>query len=84
MNYGIEDLAKYLRYYHAFWTGRSAILDNMSCPSCMIGKSTLEDLPKLKTRAMEPLVQVNMDIFLSSVQSIKGYNFAVVFVDCTT
>ncbi len=56
----------------------------VKCPSCMIGKSTLEDLPKLKNRAMEPLVQVNMDIFLSSVQSIKGYNFAVVFVDCTT
>ena len=54
------------------------------CPSCMIGKSTLEDLPKLKDRATEPLHQVNMDIFSSSVQSIKGYNYAVVLVDCNS
>ena len=47
----------------------------------MIGKSTLEDLPKLKNRATEPLAQVNMDLFSSSVQSIEGYNYAVVFVD---
>ena len=50
----------------------------------MIGKSTLEDLPKLKDRAKEPLHQVNMDIFSSSVQSIEGYNYAVVLVDCNT
>jgi hypothetical protein len=31
------------------------------CPSCMIGKATLEDLPKLKNCAAEPLGQVNMD-----------------------
>ena len=48
----------------------------------MIGKSTLEDLPKLKDRADEPLGQVNMDSFSSSVKSIEGYNHAVVFVDC--
>ncbi len=51
------------------------------CPSCMIGKSTLEDLPKLKDRATESLYQVNMDIFSSSVQSMEGYNYAVVLVD---
>ena len=50
----------------------------------MIGKSTLEDLPKLKDRATEPLHQVNMDIFSSSVQSIEGYNYAVVLVDCNS
>ncbi len=50
----------------------------------MIGKSTLEDLPKLKDRAKEPLHQVNMDIFSSSVQSIEGHNYAVVLVDCNT
>ena len=50
----------------------------------MIGKSTLEDLPKLKDRAKEPLHQVNMDRFSSSVQSIEGYNYAVVLVDCNT
>ena len=52
------------------------------CPSCMIGKSTLEDLPKLKDRAIEPLYQVKMDSFSSSVPSIEGYNYAVVFADC--
>ena len=47
----------------------------------MIGKSTLEDLPKLlKDRATEPLHQVNMDFFSSSIQSIEGYNYAVVLV----
>ncbi len=57
---------------------------HMKCPSCMIGKSTLEDLPKLKDRAEEPLAQVNMDSFPSSVPSIEGYNHAVVFVDCNS
>ncbi len=47
----------------------------------MIGKSTLEDLPKLKDRAPEPLYKVNMNSFSSSVTSIEGYNYAVVFVD---
>ncbi len=50
----------------------------------MIGKSTREDLPKLKDHAKEPLHQVNMDIFSSSVQSIEGHNYAVVLVDCNT
>ena len=57
---------------------------HMKCSSCMIGnngKSTLEDLSKLKDRAEEPLHQVNMDSFSSSVTSIEGYNHAVVFVD---
>jgi len=58
--------------------------EHTKCPSCMIGKSTLEDLPKLKDRAKEPLHQVNMDIFSSSVQSIEGHNYAVVLVDCNT
>jgi len=48
----------------------------------MIGKSTLEDLPKLKDRAEEPLYQVNMDSFSSSVTSIEGYNHAVVNANC--
>ena len=50
----------------------------------MIGKSTLEDLPKLKDRAKEPLHQVNMDLFSSSVQSIEGYFYAVILVDCNS
>ena len=55
-----------------------------NCASCMIGKSTLEDLPKLKDRAKEPLRQVNMDLFSSSVQSIEGYFYAVILVDCNS
>ncbi len=52
----------------------------------MIGKSTLEDLSSLKTRAKEPLgqLEVNVGIVSSSVQSTKGYSYAVVFVDCHT
>ena len=50
----------------------------------MLGGSTLEDVPKLKNRATEPLHQVNMDISSSSIQSIGGYNCAVVLVDCNS
>jgi hypothetical protein len=52
------------------------------CASCMIGKSTLEDFPELRTRADKPLRQVNIDSFSSSVISIEGYSHAVVIVDC--
>jgi hypothetical protein len=50
----------------------------------MIGNSTLEDFPKLKTRADKPLKQVNIDSdsFSSSVVPIEGYSHAVVIVDC--
>ena len=58
--------------------------EDAKCPSCMIGKSTLEVLPKLKDREMEPLHHVNMDIFSSSVQSIEGYFYAVVLIDCNS
>ena len=57
---------------------------HVKCPACMIGKSTLEDLPKLKERARKPLWQVNMDSFSSSVTSIEGFNHAVIFADCHT
>ena len=52
------------------------------CASCMIGQSTLEDSPELRSRADKPLKQVNIDSFLSSVVSIEGYSHAVVIVDC--
>ncbi len=45
---------------------------HMKFPSCMIGKSTVEELPKLKDRATEPLCQMNMDSLSSSVTSIEG------------
>ena len=54
------------------------------CSSCMIGKATLVDLPKLKDRVAEPLGQVQMDLFSSSVTSIEGYNYALVFADCNS
>jgi hypothetical protein len=52
---------------------------HMKCLSCMIGKSTLEDLPKLEDSSTEPLYQVNMGSFSSSVTSIEGYKYAIVF-----
>jgi hypothetical protein len=48
----------------------------------MIGKSTLEDFPELRSRADKPLKQVKIDSFSSSVVSIEGYSHAVVIVDC--
>ena len=54
------------------------------CPSCMIGKATLEDFPKAKFPINKPLYQVHMDSFPSSVKAIEGYNHAIVFVDTAT
>ena len=51
------------------------------CPSCMIGKSTHEDYPDLLEPANQPLARVNMDLYSSSVTSIEGYNYAVLFTD---
>ncbi len=47
----------------------------------MIGKATLEDLPKTKKVISKPLDQINMDSFSSSVNSIEGYFHSLVFVD---
>ena len=52
------------------------------CGACMIGKSTLKDYPALKVRADNPLKQINVDSFSSSVTFIEGYSHAAVFVDC--
>ena len=41
------------------------------CASCMIGKSTLEDFPELRSRADKPLKQVKIDSFSSSVVSMR-------------
>jgi hypothetical protein len=48
----------------------------------MIGKTTLEDFSKSKTRADKLLKQVNINSYSSSVTSIEGYSHAVVFVGC--
>ena len=41
---------------------------HVKCPSCMIGKATLEDFPKAKLPINKPLYQVQMDSFSSSVK----------------
>ena len=56
----------------------------VKCPSCMIGKATLENFPKAKRPINKPLYQVRMDSFPSSVKSFEGYNHAIVFVDAAT
>ncbi len=35
----------------------STFEEHVKCPCCMIGKSTLEDLPRLRNRATEPLAK---------------------------
>jgi hypothetical protein len=63
---------------------RLAYEEHVKCPSCMIGKATLEDFPKARQVKVKPLHQMNVGSFSSSVASIEGYNHAVVFVDkCT-
>ena len=54
---------------------------HVKCPSCMIGKATLEDLPKAKKVMTKPLYQLHMDSFSSS---IEGYFHALVLVDAAT
>ena len=51
------------------------------CPSCMLGKSTLENYPDSLEPALRPLMRVNMDMYSSSITSIEGHNYAVVFSD---
>ena len=55
--------------------------DDEKYPSCMIGKSTLENYPERLEPASRPLERVNMDSYLSSITSIKEYNHAVEFTD---
>ncbi len=57
---------------------------HVKCPSCMLGKATLEDYPGARVRKVPPLYQINMDSFSSSIKSIEGYNHAVVLVNNQT
>jgi len=68
-SFGLEDLAK------------RQFKPDEKCPSCMIGKSTLENYPGLLEPATRPLARVNMDLYSSSITSIEGYNHALVFTD---
>ena len=47
----------------------------------MIGKSTHEDYQDLLEPVNQPLARVNMDLYSSSVTSIEGYNYALLFTD---
>jgi hypothetical protein len=57
---------------------------HVKCPSYLIGKATLEDFPNVKRPINNPIYQVHMDSFSSSVKSIEGYNYAIIFVDAGT
>ncbi len=50
----------------------------------MLGKATIEDLPKTKQFISKPLYQTNMGSFSSSVKSIEVYFHSLVFVDAAT
>ncbi len=52
---------------------------HVKCPSCtsMIGKATLEDLPKANKVITKPLYQIHLDSFSFSVKSIEGYFHAL-------
>ena len=60
--------------------GKSIKKDH-KCPSCMIGKSTLENYPGPLEPAEHPLGRVHMDLYSSSITSIEGYNHALIFTD---
>jgi hypothetical protein len=54
--------------------------EHVKCPSCIIGKETMEDFPEARQVKVKPLHQINVDSLSSSVASIEG----VVIVDkCT-
>ncbi len=54
--------------------------EHQKCPSCMIGKSQLNDKPESIKRTEKPLriAKVNFDLISSSVTSIEGYNYCAV------
>ena len=57
---------------------------HVKCPSCLIGKATLEDLSKAKKVITKPLYQIQMDSLSSSVKLIEGYFHALVIVDAAS
>ena len=54
---------------------------DQKCPSCMLGKSTLENYPGSMDPASQLLGRVHMDLYSSSITSIEGYNHAIIFTD---
>ncbi len=51
---------------------------HQKCPSCMIGKSQLNDYPDSTTRADLPLKKVDFDLISSKIISIEGYSYAAI------
>ncbi len=58
---------------------RQTYEEHVKCQSCMIGKATLEDFPKIRQVKVKPLHQINVDSFSSSVASVEGESHAVVY-----
>ncbi len=56
--------------------GKKYPKDN-KCPSCMIGKSTLEHYSRSKAPNPRPMALVHMDVYSSSMTSIGGYSHAL-------
>ena len=54
---------------------------DQKCPSCMIGKSTLENYQGIMQPASRLLVVVHMDIYSSLIPSIEGYNHFFILTD---
>jgi hypothetical protein len=52
-----------------------------TCPACMIGKSHLENKPKIIELATKPLGRVTTDLFSSSVVPIEVYSYVLVITE---
>ena len=58
--------------------------EHQKCPSCMIGKSQLNNYPDSIPRADLPLKKVTFDLITSKITSIEGYNYGAVLTnDCS-
>jgi hypothetical protein len=57
---------------------------HVKCPWSIIGKATLEDLPKTKKVITKPLYRINMDSFSSSVKSNEENFHSLVLNDAAT
>jgi hypothetical protein len=60
---------------------RKKFSEHQKCPSCIIGKSQLDDKPESIKRAEKPPAKVNFDLISSSVTLIEGYNYCAVLTD---
>jgi hypothetical protein len=54
---------------------------DQKCPSCMLGKRTLENYPGSMDPASQLLGRVHMDLYSSFITSIEGCNHAIIFTD---